>query len=75
MSFGVSSIRNSDTHSSDMFGLGFTGGGGGGAYGQENSGSMRRVSIGRVVERAYNITYLCSQVPVQWFLQHGLGCV
>ena len=43
MSSGVSSTREADEQGIDMFGLGSTGGGG--AYGRENSASLRRVSI------------------------------
>ena len=67
MAFSVSSIHESDAHSSNAFSLGFMGGGGGGggggAYGQEYSGSLRHVSIRCIAERAYVIAHLCSQVP------------
>ena len=68
-SFGLSNPCEPDAHGSDVFSLGSMGGGGGaGVYDQDHSSSLMRVSIGRVVARAYIITHPCSQVPVQYFL-------
>ena len=62
-SSGVSGTCESDAHGSDMFSLGSTGGGG--AYNQEYSTSLRHVSIGCIAATAHKITHLCSQVALK----------